>query len=239
MKTRSRWATLLVFLLLGFGCALVVGCSSTSSTEETSSAAAEAALNRAVDKLKAAQSYRFEVAATHNWVFEGQEQNWEFSGEGAFAAPNRFRSQMEGPADTFLSIEINGDKIRAWDTRGEVADATTAFGGPGFGTAPYTVIAYLKNFKEATSKGMTSYAGEEAYLLSFTADRASVSAMDAAHANAMERVASVQGEVWIDEAESVIRKTSVEVEFFSLAGQKETVTVTLRFFDFNEPVEFE
>ena len=126
MRTSIRRATLVVFLLLGFGCALVVGCSSTSSSEETPSAAANAALNRAVEKLKAAQSYRFEVTATHSWMFEGQEQNWEFSGDGAFAGPNRFRSQMEGPADTFLSVEINGDDIRAWDTRGEVADALGA-----------------------------------------------------------------------------------------------------------------
>jgi len=193
-----------------------------------------------VEKLKAAQSYRFEITAVHNWVFEGQEQKYEFEGEGAFAKPNRFRSAItDATADSHFWIEINNGVVTARDNKGDVANATTAFGGPGFGTAPYTVIAYLKNFREATSQGTTSLSGVEAYHLGFTADRASVSAMDTAHASAMERVTSVQGTVWVDKAEPVIRKTSVEVEFFSRSGQKETVTMTLRFFDFNKPVEFE
>jgi len=242
MPIRQVMSTAIVLLSLVLG--LAVSCAPTSSTrtpipsQKTPTPSAKSILSEAVEKLKAARSYRFETTATHKWVFEGKEQNWEFQGDGAFISPNRFRSQLEGPADTFFSVEINGDKVKAGDARGDVPDATTAFGGPGFGTAPYTVIAYLKNFKEATDQGATSLSGVQVHKLGFSIDKASVSALGAAHAQDMERVTSVQGTVWVDKTERIINQESVKVEFFSRSGQKETVTTTIRFLDFNKPVEF-
>jgi len=244
MKMSIKRAMLTAFVLLGLVLGLAAGCAPTSSagtpnpSKETPAPSAKSILSEAVEKLKAARSYRFEITATHKWVFEGKEQNWEFQGDGAFVSPNRFRSQLEGPADTFFLVEINGDKVEAGDARGNVQDASTAFGGPGFGTAPYTVIAYLKNSKEATDQGTTSLSGAQVHKLGFTVDKASISALDAAHAQDMERVTSVQGTVWVDKAEQVINQETVKVEFFSRSGQKETVTITLRFFDFNKPVGF-
>ena len=244
MKMPIKQAMLTAFVLLGLVLGLGAGCLPPSSTgtpnpsAKTPTPSSKTILSEAVEKLKAARSYRFEITATHKWVFEGKEQNWEFQGDGAFVSPNRFRSQLEGPADTFFSVEIVGDVVKAVDARGDVSDASTAFGGPGFGTAPYTVIAYLKNFKEATDQGMTSLSGVQVNKLGFTIDKASISALDAAHAQDMERVTSVQGTVWVDKAERVINQETVKVEFFSRSGQKETVTITLRFFDFNKPVEF-
>ena len=62
-------------MLLALGCALTGGCLADSSTEETPAPAGEAALTDAVKNLKSAQSYRFEITATHNWVFEGELTN--------------------------------------------------------------------------------------------------------------------------------------------------------------------
>ncbi len=244
MKVRITRAVLATSTLLGLALGLASGCLPPTTTgtpnpsAKTPTPSAKSTLREAVDKLKATQSYRFDVKATHRWVFEGKQQDWEFQGDGAFVSPNRFRSQLEGPADTFLSVEINGAQVKAWDTRGVVQNASTAFGGPGFGTAPYTVIAYLESFKDATDQGTTSLSGVQVYKMGFSTDKASVSALDAAHAQALERVTAVQGTVWIDKTERTIKQETVKVEFFSLSGQKETVTMTLSFFDFNKPVEF-
>ncbi|MFH1486308.1 MAG: hypothetical protein ABIH46_09575 [Chloroflexota bacterium] len=191
-------------------------------------------LGSAVERFQDAESYKFTISAIHTWSFEGKTQDWVFKGEGA-SSGNKFRSLLEGPADSWFYVKHTGDTIEAWDTQGEIANPSSTFGAPGFGTAPYTAIAYLREFKEAASAS----AAADIWHLTFKPDLAAVAAIDAAHADALKRVKRVEGEVWVTKDTGAIEKETVRVEFEARSGVAQTFAITLEFYDYNQPVLFD
>ena len=224
MKPRRAWLGLLALIII----AAPMGCRGYADP---------AILTQAVGKLQAAQSYRFTISAVHRWSFEGQEQEYSFSGSGAYSS-DRFQSHMEGPVDTFFWVEIIGDTVQARDARGDVPGPPTTFGGPGPGTAPYTVIHYLINLGEVEGAGTATLSGIDAYHYRFWPQMTAITALDEAHMEAMKRVKKVEGEAWVDKKENIILQEKVKVDFLNPQGETESVTMTVSFSHFNEPVEF-
>ncbi|MBI4302410.1 MAG: hypothetical protein HY664_07380 [Chloroflexi bacterium] len=233
MKSKIAWGALIGVLFFALGCQKTEETPIPSATPEAS-----ALLARAGQGLEAASSYRFTISATYYWTFEGKEQVWTFTGEGAAAKPDKFRSLMEGTADTTLGIELVGGTIKAWDSRGDIANPSTTFGGPGVGAAPYTVIAYFKNPDQSMYLGEATVDNLHTHHLSFIPQLARVAQLDTYHANDLKRVTSVKGEVWIDETEARPRRISVEVTSLASDGSAQRVIITLDFVDFNKPVGF-
>ena len=227
LATNIGLATAWVFAL-----AIAVSCGPRADSALSNPRAANSILAQAVQKLEGADSYSFSIEANHHWLFEGQAQNWLFKGEGSFTKPDRFKSELEGPADTLLAVEINGNSVKAWDTRGEVSNATAAFGGPGYGSSPYLAILYMKDFGEASDLGPVTLDNAEAYRLEFKPDLSRVAAASTAFEVEMQKVTKVRGEVWIRKRDSVIRKEVIEVDFISRGGNEEKVTLTLKFNDY-------
>jgi len=223
MKPGRAWLGLLVFWLI-----IPASCRGYADP---------AILTQGAAKLATAQSYRFTVEAVHRWRFEGREQEYSFSGSGAYSA-GRFQSQMEGPADTFYWVEIMGDSVRARDTQGDIPNPPTPFGGPGPGTAPYTVIHYLINLGEVKGAGTATLSGTDTYHYRFWPQMTAMTAMDEAHMQAMKQVKKVEGEAWVDKKENIVLQEKVKVDFVNPLGEPESVTMTVSFSHFNEPVEF-
>lgn len=199
---------------------------------------AEALLARAVENLDQAKSYRFTVQAVHHWRSpEGQEYDWSFEGEGAAVAAGRFRSVMRGPADTFFEVKIVDGKVVNRDARGERRDATTAFGGPGLGAAPYTVISYLRSGSAQGQPQTASLNGSEALRLAFAPNFGKVAAMDASHKAALEKVQAAQGVVWVDNKSGRVTQEAVTVQSLDSSGSPQTATITLKFYDYDSAIE--
>lgn len=233
----QRMAFLALGVILQVGCAtapVALPKTPTTAPAATSTPSPGTLLGIAVKRLQEAESYKFKIMATHTWTFEGKPQDWAFKGEGACSG-NKFRSSMEGPADTMLSVRHIDGKIEAWDTRGRISNPSTTFGGPGFGTAPYTAIAYLRKFKEVATASTTA----ETWHFTFKPDMVAVAALDIAHAADMERVKKVEGEAWVNKTSGNIEKEKVRVEFVGRSGASEAVTMTLEFYDYNKPVSFD
>lgn len=225
-----------LMLLAGMACQTegLGGTPTTADAVATPTKDASVIFTAASDGFKAATSYRFKLQAVHEWSSEGQEQRWEFSGEGTYTKPDRFRSRMEGPADTYFEVEIIGNKVVAKDSRGEVSNATTTFGGPGFGASPYTVIAYLTNAQKVEPAGLVSLNGTRSYHYMFEPEKEAVAAVDAAHASEMQKVTAIRGEVWVSETDGRVLRERVKVDFLSRRGAAEMVTMTLDFFDYDK-----
>lgn len=213
------------------------GDSTASSATPTPAAGPEERLREAVGKLEALESFRLKVEATHHWSFEGKEYDWEYQGEGAWVRPDRFYSSIQGPADTLYWVRIIGQNVTARDARGVVTNPTKAFGGPGYGAAPYSVIAYLKNFDKVASLGVAAIDGVDTYHLGFETRKNGIAALDSGLAQQMERVTSIQGEVWIDRGSGSLRRERVRVDYLSGQGVPEWVNITLHFLGFNQAVE--
>lgn len=232
--------------------ALLLGCagvekpgeaSSPTALSPTATAGAEgqrpALLARAVERLGQAKSYRFAITAVHHWrTPEGQEYDWSFEGEGAVVA-DRFYSVMRGPADTLYEVRMLDRVIINRDARGQRPQASTSFGGPGEGAAPYTVISYLKNSVAQGSVQTASLNGTEALRLSFSPNLSQVAAMDASHRTLQEKVKVVQGVVWIEAKTGRPSQEAVTVQSLDSRGLPQTVTITLKFSDYDAPVEIQ
>lgn len=199
---------------------------------------ASALLSQAVSGLEQAKSYRFTVQAIHHWKTpEGQEYDWAFEGEGAAVPPSRFYSKLRGPADAFFEVKIVEGKITNIDTRGQRPEASTAFGGPGTGAAPYTVISYLKNSTAQGQVQAASLNGAETRQFTFVPNLARVSALDASHKGLQDRVRTVQGSAWVDSKTGRLTQETVTVQSTDSNGLPQTVTITIRFTDYDNPVE--
>jgi len=199
--------------------------------------AAEAAqLRRAIDNLAQVRSYSLTMAGTIRYTMEGREWVWPFSGEG-WAAEERFYSFLSGIADTFKEVYITGERVRCRDARGEVAppECGPAFGGIGVGAAPYTALAYLKNFEEASLRVAASAEGQ--LRLGFRPNLAQVAALDASHGRAMQQVTAVAGEVALDRERGLPVQVTVWVDFRAGDVAPQRATLTLEFYGFGEPVE--
>lgn len=189
-----------------------------------------AALARAVQELEQAQRYRFSVQEVHYWSYDGQEQEWRFQGEGEAKRPG-FTSRLEGPADTIFIVQIADGKVSAWDTRGEVVGANTAFGGPRPGAAPYTVISYLRNYGQVGDLSIAEVDGRPAYRVTFEPSLEKMAALDTSHAQAMAKVQSVKGELWIGRDSGTPIKEKVEVELQGPAAKNERISATIDFLE--------
>lgn len=194
-------------------------------------------LARAVSGLDQAKSFRFTIEAVHHWQAPGgQQYDWTFSGEGAAVPPSRFYSVMRGPADAMFEVKMIDGKITNVDTRGQRPEASTAFGGPGVGAAPYTVISYLKNSAAQGQAQAASLNGTETRRLTFAPSLTKVSAMDASHKGLQNKVQAIQGSVWVDAKTGRVSQETVTVQSQN-DGLPQTVTITLKFTDYDAPVE--
>ena len=236
---RQIWAWFcggVLLTLLSTGCAtpsIGVG-----PTPTATALTAQELLRRTVQRLEATASYRVKITLNHRWRFEGVEQSWDYAGEAQYAKPDRFRSRLEGPADSFFLVDISGDKVVAKDMRGEVPGATRAFGGPGMGTAPYTAITYLKQFDRAEAMASASLNGMDTYRITFVPSLQAVAALDAGHAQTIPQVRAVTGTAWIDAQSYLVRQLVLEIDFIARSGDTQKVVTKLEFFDFDQPVEF-
>ncbi len=195
-------------------------------------------LTRGVAGLEQARSFRFTIEAVHHWQVPGGEAyDWAYTGEGAAIPPGRFYSVMRGPVDAVFEAKIIDGKVTNVDTRGQRPSASTAFGAPGAGASPFTMIAYLKN---ATPQGLAqavSLNGIETQRFAFSPDLVKVSATDASHATIQAQVQAIQGSVWIDAKTGRVAQETVTVQSIDTGGQPQTVTISLKFSDYDAPVE--
>lgn len=197
-----------------------------------------ALLTKAVEGLDRAKSYRFTIEAVYHWrTPDGQETDFAFTGQGAAIPPNRFRSEMTGPVDTVYQVKMIDGKVTNVDARGLAPQASTAFGGPGVGAAPFTVISYLKNGTVQGQSQSASLNGTDTRRFSFVPDLARVSAMDASHAAVKDRVQAVQGVAWVDAKTGRVLQETATVQSSDQRGSPQTVTITLKFSDYDAPVE--
>lgn len=219
------------------------GATPSASPSPTTASAANsmdqaATLGRAIEKLNQAKSYRISIQAVYHWrTPEGQEYDWTFEGEGAAVGPNRFYSVMRGPADTIYRVKMVDGKITNEDARGQRPEASTAFGGPGVGTAPYTLISYLKSGAPQGQAQVARLNGVETVRLSFSPNLNKVAAMDASHKGLQERVQTVQGSVWIGAQDGRVIQLAATVQSLDSRQLLQTTTITLKLFDFDAAIE--
>lgn len=241
-----KWILALVAILaLASGCADVgrpvpgVGSPSPTITTAATQVGQEATLlARAVERLDQAKSYRFTIQAVHHWrTPEGQEYDWSFEGKGAVIPPNRFYSVMQGPADTLFEFKMLDGKLTNVDARGQLSQASTTFGGPGVGTGPYTVISYLRNSAAQGQVQTASLDGAETFRFSFSPNLDKVAATDVHHRSIQEKIKAVQGSVWVDAKTGRVSQEAVTVQSLDSRGLPQTVTITLKFFDYDAAVE--
>jgi hypothetical protein len=200
-------------------------------------AQADTILAQAINDLKNANSFRFQASAVHRWEYNGRQQEWVFVGEGAYEAPDKFYSRMEGPADADLRMTVRGSQILAADSRGEVANPTLAYGGPGNGASPLTVISYLRNYQQAAGATISTLNNQDVYRINFVPNLSQVAALDVGQSRSMARIQSVEGQVWVDRDERRVRQQQVTVRSADPGGGTSSVQITMRFSDFNRPVE--
>ncbi|MDO8691988.1 MAG: hypothetical protein Q7R39_18620 [Dehalococcoidia bacterium] len=210
----------------------------TSTPTATSESVAATLLARGVAGLEQAKGFRFTIEAVHHWqVPGGQAYDWAYTGEGAAILPSRFYSVMRGPVDALFEVKMIDGKVTNVDTRGQHPNASTAFGGPGVGAAPFTVIAYLKNSAPQGPAQAASLNGIDTQRLAFSPDLAKVSATDASHATIQAQVQTAQGSVWIDAKTGRVAQETVTVQSKDSGGLPQTVTISLKFSDYDAPVE--
>lgn len=199
---------------------------------------AGALLARAVERLGQAKSFRFTVQAVHHWQTpDGKEYDWSFDGEGAAVPPNRFYSVMRGPADVLFQMKMIEGKITNVDARGSHPSPSTAFGGPGEGAAPYTVISYLKNSTAQDQPQAATLNGADTTRLAFTPNLQAVAGMDVSHKDIQQKVQAVQGSVWVDNKTGRVAQEAITVRSKDNTGLPQTVTITIKFTEFDTPVE--
>jgi len=153
-------------------------------------------------------------------------------------APDKYQWLITGPADTVYQVTSVGGQTRCADTSGQRSgdDCALAWGGVGIGSSPYTLLAYLKYPAQVRDLGDTRL-DTEVHHLAFVPDLAKIAALDAAHARTLQRITEVAGEVWIDRATKLPMQETVAVRFRREAGREETVTTTLVFTDYGQPVD--
>ena len=184
----------------------------------------------ATRKLREAKSYRFTMEVVHRT----SGGDWRYTGEGAFAAPNRFRSKLEGQADVVLLTVFDGQRAYCADTRGPRPDCTTAWGGPVPGASPYAALTYLWTPGEVRLLSGPGDANDLRF--GFTPRR---TAADGSSTPGPTPVAiqSVTGELAVDRASLRPRQERVTIKVQGPGGQTETVEFLLRFHDYDQPVE--
>jgi hypothetical protein len=247
MRAMRGWLVVAVTLvLLAGGCADVGGLfpsrtpipTPSPTPSKVSPAEKPDVFATAVQKLAEAKSYRFTIQAVHHWQTpEGQEFDFSYEGEGAVVRPNRFYSIMRGPADTLFQVKMVDGNITNIDARGQRPQASTAFGGPGVGAAPYTVISYLKMGEPSGQVQVTRLDGAEVFQVGFTPNLSRVAAMDAFHSGLPKAIQGIQGTVWVDKQTHWVRQETVTIKSLDGRGLPQTATVTLKFFDYNKAVE--
>ncbi|MBI2942206.1 MAG: hypothetical protein HYY04_17390 [Chloroflexi bacterium] len=189
-----------------------------------------------VQRLKDARSFRFAVEALHRFGSGASSGEWRFVGEGAVGAPNRYRSVLNGQADvTFITV-FDGKRLYCADTRGQSADCSLSWGGPGPGTSPYAALAYLRSAEISRAHDLAP-ASAAPFRFEFTSPVATVAAREADLAPALARVQDVAGEVTVDRATLRPIEEKVTVRFASRRGGVETVELRLRFHDYDQPVD--
>jgi hypothetical protein len=189
------------------------------------------ALAKAVAQLEDAQSYSFDVSGNHKWSFEGEEQNWDFNGQGSAVKGGEFTSQINAPADVYLSVVIDGTDVKCEDTRGPVGPPScdSTFGGVRRGASPYTAIAYLRHSTQLGDAKTVTLNGKDSLLISFDTKMEAVASLDEAHSQIVSQITFRKGEVWIDKVTNMPLKENVVIRYAPEVGETETIEVTLNF----------
>lgn len=234
-------------LLLSLAVLLTISCDripigtgpvgASTPTSDGSGSKGTEVLSQAVQKLNQVDSFKFKIDMSYNWTYEGQDQDWPFTGEGAWAKNDRFYSFLSGPADTELIFRIIDGNSQCEDTRGTIADCPKSFGSIGYGSSPYTAIAYLKNYGTVADPTVKSLEGNDYYSIGFAPKLDKVASLDTGHAQALQKVSGVEGEVLIDKKDLTLKQETVKVKFVAATGATEIVSTTLTFYDYNKPVE--
>ncbi|MBI3966561.1 MAG: hypothetical protein HY329_13085 [Chloroflexi bacterium] len=187
----------------------------------------------AVQRLETAKSYQFSFNATLISKLEGQTSELQFSGSGAVAG-DRFRSRVNGPADSFFEVVHAASKTLCRDPRGVRSEGCTkAWGGPGKGASPYVLLAYFRQADTASVQPVASDGGRRRF--EFAALLPRVAASDPALRTALEGVQSVIGVLGVDAGTGYPTQQQVTVRARGANGD-ETVTATLGFSGFDQPV---
>ncbi len=105
------------------------------------------------------------------------------------------------------------------------------------GAAPFTAISYLRNCVVRGQVQAASLNGVETRQFNFVPDLVKVSAMDISHLGLKDKVQAVQGSVWVDARTNRVSQETVTVQSTDSQGQPQTVTITLKFTDYDAPVE--
>lgn len=232
----SLLATVLLVLVLAVGCTATVTPPSVAPPAGTFPDAGAQIMATAVDNFSNASSFRFQTSTVHDWEEGGVPQSWVFVGTGAYEAPGRFYSSMEGPADVFLRVRVSDGEIVAEDTRGLVPNPPLDFGGPTPGSSPLTAIAYLRNQQQVSGFSLATLENEPVYRISYVPNLAQVAALDTSRPDALARVDAVEGQVFVTRDTSIIRQQIVTVRGTDPAGRPTTVEMTMRFADYDRPV---
>ena len=190
----------------------------------------------ALDQFAQAGSFRFQTSTVHDWEEAGVAHSWVFVGSGAYEAPGRFYSFMEGPADVFLRVVVRDGAILAENSRGPVPNPPLDFGGPTPGSSPLTAIAYLRNQQQVSGFALATLENEPVYRISYVPNLARVAALDTGQPDALARVDAVEGQVFVTRDTSTIRQQIVTVRGTDPAGRPTTVEMTMRFSDYGRPV---
>lgn len=213
----------------------------TSSAQPSSAATPKAgtptpeprlAFEAATRKLQEAKSYRFSIEAVH----KTSAGDWRYTGEGAFAAPNKFRSTLRGQADVTFVAVYDGQRAYCADTRGEQSACSVAWGGPAPGTSAYLALAYVRfPLKIEALSGLGATADE--WRFRFVPELTTVAAQNKAFTSALSSVQGVTGELTVDPASMRPRQERLVVNLQEQGRQAETVELLLRFHDYDQPVE--
>lgn len=208
------------------------------SPPETKAASdGRALLVESIRLLDQANSYQIAISSTLRTSIEGKPRDWKFSGTGEIARPASIQWSLEGSADTFFKVVRVGNQYYCADARGESKNCDLTFGGPRPGASPYTTIAYLRNFDQAGEPMTKSIGGKNYHYLTFAPSLPQVAAIDTAHGRALTNVASVSGEVWIDQNSKLPYQESVTIRYRPLASGEDTVDTTIIYEKYNQPVD--
>jgi pyruvate/2-oxoglutarate dehydrogenase complex dihydrolipoamide acyltransferase (E2) component len=198
-------------------------------------------LESAIDRLAELSSYRFEISSLYDYYYhDGEPGRWQLWGKGAYVAPNSHWWWLEAQGGAIAELVSVDGRTYCTHTgfRPENEECSLAWGAPGIGSSPYTVIAYLLCFEEARHEGVTEFEGEECDRFGFSPSLKRISAIDDHHAEAAAAITKVSGEVLIRTRDQLPRRETVVVLFPSEhEGAESRVETTLVFSGFNESVE--
>lgn len=194
-------------------------------------------MSESVQLLNDAGSYQFSISAILRTTFEGKPKEWTYSGAGAVAKPAKIQWSLEGQADVFFKVVSVDGKIYCADARGENKDCSLAFGGPGPGASPYTIISYLQNFERSSEATTKNIQGKEYSFITFSPSLPKIASLDPAHAKALAAVESVAGEVLIDKVSKLPYQEKVLIKYKPQTPGAEMVESTITFQQYNQPVD--